>query len=139
MSNVDFGPYFLIFVGCLCLVGGLGSALLYQRPQEFGLDAFLTIAGIAALVIAYFNLPIEDRMLIKDVPSSLGLTKERFVYCVDCKFYCGTYDVSVRNVNGRPVVHQEPRFEEGACMRQGLLIHDGFRPRKCYYFKRNRG
>ena len=138
MSNIDFRPYILIFVGCLYLVGGLGSALLYHRPHEFGFDAFLTIVGIAAIVIAYFNLPIKDRMYIKDLPSRLGLAKERFVYCVDCKFYCGTYDVSLRLVNGRSVVHREPRFEEGACMRQGFLIHDGFRPRKCYYFKRSR-
>lgn len=138
MSNVDFRPYLLIFIGCLYLVAGVGSALLYHRASEFGLYAFLSIAGIAAIFIAYFSLPMNDRIFIKDLPSKLGLTKERFVYCVDCRFYCATYEVSLSNVNGRPVVHQKPKFNEGVCMRQGLLINDGLRQRKCYYFRRNR-
>lgn len=138
----DFPSYFEIMlgfiVGVLCLLAGLGGALLYPRPGEVLLYAFLSIAGVVLVVIAYFNLPEKDRMCVKDLLSELGLMKDRFVYCVDCRFYCGTYEVSLGNVNGKPILHKEPRFHEGACMRQGLLMNDGFKQRKCYYFKRRK-
>lgn len=59
-------------------------------------------------------------------------------YCVECGFYVGQYEVSLKYVYGKPVVHNEPRFSVGLCMWKGLLIKDGFRGRKCKYFEQRR-
>jgi len=62
----------------------------------------------------------------------------RTCYCVDCGFYVGQYDVCSRIVDGRRVVLQEPRFSEGFCLGEDMLIKDGFRRRKCKYFEQLR-
>lgn len=62
----------------------------------------------------------------------------RTCYCVDCGFYVGQYEVYSRLVDGRRVVYHEPRFSEGFCMGEDVLIGDGFRRRKCKYFEQLR-
>jgi hypothetical protein len=127
-----------IAVGLMCVIGGMASLIVYQRQSEIWINLLLIIPGIVCIVGGYYALSRRSRARVNNFFVKLGITKEKLVVCVDCRSYVGQYEVSTANVNGRLVIHQEPRFSEGICMEMGRLIHDGFSRRKCIYFQRRR-
>jgi hypothetical protein len=135
-SDVIFG--IAIILGFICVIGGLGSFLVYQRQGEIGINLFLLGLGFFCVIGSYFALSKESKALINSFLAKLGIVKEKLVSCVDCSSYVGQYEVSIRYREGRSVIHQEPRFSEGICMQQGMLIHDGFRQRRCIHFQQRR-
>ena len=127
-----------IVAGLISLVGGLGSLVVYQRQSEIGIDLLLIGLGVVCVVSGYFTLSRENRARINGLFVKPRIAKEKLESCVDCSSYVGQYEVSFRYTDGRPVIHQEPRFSEGICMDRGLLIHDGFHQRRCIYFQKRR-
>lgn len=76
---VDIRPHMLIIFGFMFIIAGLGSALLYQRPSEVGLNVFLFVVGVTSMIIGYLCLPREHKMYINNLFPNSRTTHESVV------------------------------------------------------------
>ena len=122
----DIDAYFLLFLGFIVFVAGLGNVLLYPNPKLTGLNMFLIVLGIVSVIFGGVALH-------QQINRALTYLRGQ-VYCIDCQSYVGLYEATLTRVDGKPIVHQKPRFSNGMCISKGMLIEDGFHQRRCPYF-----
>jgi hypothetical protein len=136
----DFYPGLGICLGLLGSAGAVASFLYYQRPSEIGINSLLLGVGLSCVISGYLSLSKEGRGIIKDFCVKLRLAKETLVTCVCCRSYVGQYEIYTNvSLEGRMRVNYHvPNFSEGICMEKGMIIHDGYNPRRCVRFEQRK-
>jgi ApbE superfamily uncharacterized protein (UPF0280 family) len=133
-----------------------------DATREVGVGPMAAVAGAIAESVGKELLPYSDEVIVENGGDIfLKTSKERFigVYAGKSKFtkkiafsilpdetplgVCtssGTvgHSLSFGYADGRRVIHQEPRFSEGICMEKGMILHDGYDPRRCVRFEQRK-